>query len=63
MDSPYKRDVVADFVRDTRARGVIPGFYYSVVSNAYLRVNSGSVVPSAPVGPHQVHLQSEFKYS
>ena len=60
-NSPYKRDVVADFVRDARAVGVKVGFYYSVVSNAYLRVDNGKVVPG-PAAPNQVNVtQTQYE--
>ena len=58
-NSQYKGDVVGDFVRDARARGIRVGFYYSVVSNAYLRVQNGQVVPSAPLGPTQANVTQE----
>jgi alpha-L-fucosidase len=56
------RDIVAEFVNSTRSAGVKPGFYYSVVSNAYLRVTSGSVDPNSGVGPNQINVtQAEYE--
>eukprot|EP00730_Choanoeca_flexa_P013674 TRINITY_DN5578_c0_g1_i1.p1 TRINITY_DN5578_c0_g1~~TRINITY_DN5578_c0_g1_i1.p1 ORF type:complete len:595 (+),score=124.83 TRINITY_DN5578_c0_g1_i1:96-1880(+) len=53
------RDIVADFVNSSRAKGIKPGFYYSVVTNAYLRVASGTVHNSSSVGPNQAVVTQE----
>lgn len=60
--SPFRGDVVGSFVRDARAAGVRVGFYYSVVSNAFLRVDSGTVHPDAPLGPTQANVtQAQYE--
>lgn len=51
-ESPFKRDIVREFVDAARAAGIRPGLYYIINNNYFLSYTGGAVKPRT--NPHQV---------
>jgi len=49
-ESPFKRDLVREFVDAARATGLLPGLYYIVNNNYFLSIRAGEAVPATAPG-------------